>query len=111
MQIEAIFMENNLYEGIKNSVFNLKDYLSYFTCFGQICCVHFELKAAKGFASLALKLISLDNMLDDAYGASAYFLMGEVLLELEKFEEGKRHFEPALLLFSFNCSGLNIPMS
>ena len=98
IQIEAIFKENDLSEGIKNSIFNLKDYPSYFSCFGQICCVHFDLKAAKRFASLALKLISHDGMLDEAYAASTYSLMGQVLFEMGKFEEGKRHFERSLAL-------------
>ena len=98
MQVEAIFKENDLSKGIKNSIFNLKDYPSYFSCFGQICCVHFDLKAAKRFASLALKLISHDSMVDDAYAASAHSLMGEVLIRMSMLEEGKRHFERSLSL-------------
>ncbi|XP_044175406.1 uncharacterized protein LOC122958552 [Acropora millepora] len=98
MQIEADFKENDLSEAIKNSIFKLKDYPSYFSCLGQICCAYFDLKAAKRFASLALKLISHDSILDEAYAASAYSLMGEVLLKMGKFEEGKRHFERSLAL-------------
>ena len=96
-QIKAIFKENGLSKAIKNSIFNLKDYLSYFTCFGQIC-IHFDLKAAERFASLSLKLISDDSMHDDAYAASAYSLMGQVRSEMGNFEEGKRHFERFLAL-------------
>ena len=98
MQIEAIFKENDLSEAIKNSVFNLKDYPGDFKCFGQICCVHFDLETAKRFASLALKLISHDSMPDYAYPASVHSLMGGVLSKMGKFEEGKRHFERALAL-------------
>ncbi|XP_015747367.1 PREDICTED: uncharacterized protein LOC107327129 [Acropora digitifera] len=58
-QVEAIFKENDSSEAIKNKIFNLKDYSSYFIAFGQISCVHFDLKAAKRFASLALKLIAI----------------------------------------------------
>ena len=46
-QVKAIFNENDSS--------NLKDYRDYFLHFAQICCVHFDLKAAKRFASLALK--------------------------------------------------------
>ncbi|XP_044174628.1 uncharacterized protein LOC114967919 [Acropora millepora] len=98
IQIEAIFKENDLSEAIKNSIFKLKDYPSYFSCFGEICCSHFDLKAAKRFASLALKLISHDTMLDDLYAASAHSLMGEVLFKMGKFEEGKRHFKRSLAI-------------
>ena len=98
MQIEAIFKENDLSEVIKNSTLNFKDYPSYFSCFGQICCAHFDLKAAQNFASLTLKLISHDSMLDDKYTARAYSLMGHVFSEMGKFEEGKRHFERSIAL-------------
>ena len=98
MQIKTIFKENDLSEAIKNCTLNSKDYPSYFTCFGQICCTHFDLEAAKNFASLALKLISHDSMLDDKYAASAYSLRGQVFFEMGKFEEGKRHFERSIAL-------------
>ena len=98
MQIEAIFKENDLSEAIKNCALNLKDYPSYFSCFGQICCAYFDLKAAQNFASLALKLISHDNMLDDKYAAGAYSLMGQVFVEMGKFEEGKCHLERSIAL-------------
>ena len=98
MQIEAIFKENNLSEVIKNSIFDLKDYQSYFISFGEVCCVHFDLKAAKRFASLALKLISHGSMPDGAYAARACFLMGEVLFSMGKSEEGQRHLERSLAL-------------
>ena len=97
-QVEACFTENDLFEFIKNKIFNLKDYSSSFTAFGEICCVHFDLKAAKCFASLALKLVSHDSMLDEAYAAGAHSLMGQVLLQMGTFEEGKRHFERSLAL-------------
>ena len=89
--IETIFKENDLSEVIKNKIFNFKDYVSYFIVFGQICYVHFDLKAAKRFASLALKLISQDSMLDHVYAASAHSLMAQVLCE-----EGKLHFKLSL---------------
>ena len=97
-QVEACFKENDLFEAIKNTIFNLKHYSSYFIAFGQICCVHFDLKAAKRFASLALELVSHDSMLDHAYAAGAHSLMGQVLLEMGTFEEGKRQFERSLAL-------------
>ena len=97
-KVEAIFKENDLFEAIKNKVFNLKDYSSYFIVFGDICRVHFDLKAAKRFASLALKLISHDSTLNHTYPASAHSLMGQVLLHMGTFEEGKRHFERSLTL-------------
>ena len=97
-QVEAIFKENDLSQATKNKIFSLEDYSSYFIAFGQICCVHFDLKSAKRFASLALKLISHESMLDHAYGASAHSLMGQVLLQMGKFEEGKRHFKRSLAL-------------
>ena len=98
IQIEAIFKENDLSEAIKNSIFKLKDYPNYLSCFGGICCSHFDLKAAKRFASLALKLISHDTVLYDSYAASALSLMGEVLFKMGKFEEGKRHFKRSLAI-------------
>ena len=98
MQIEAIFKENDLSEVIKNSTFNLKDYPSYFISFGRICRVHLDLKAARRFAGLALKLISQDSMPDEIYEARANFLMGQVLFEMGKFEDGKRHLERCLAL-------------
>ena len=96
-QVEAIFKENDSSEAIKNKIFNLKDYPDFLR-FAQICCVHFDLKAAKRFASLALKLISRDSMLDHSYAASAHSLMGQVLFQMGTFEEGKRHFERSLAL-------------
>ena len=90
---EACFKENDLFEAIKNEIFNLKD---SFIAFGEICCVHFDLKAAKRFASLALKLVSHDGILDFSYAASADSLMGHVLLQMGLFEEGKGHFERSL---------------
>ena len=97
-QVEAIFKENDSSEAIKNKIFNLKDYPDYFRRFAQICCVHFDLKAAKRFACLALKLMSCDSMLDHSYAASTHSLMGEVLCEMGTFEEGQRHFERCLAL-------------
>ncbi|KAK2566129.1 hypothetical protein P5673_009574, partial [Acropora cervicornis] len=70
IQIKAIFNENDLSKAFKNGIFTLKDSASYFRRFGQICSVHFDLKSAKRFASLALKLISHDSMLLDAYAAA-----------------------------------------
>ena len=95
-QLEASFKENDLFEGIKNKTFNLKNYSTYFIAFGEICCVHFDLKAAKHFASLALKLVSHDSMLDHAHAAWAHSLMGQVLLKMGTFDEGKAHFEFSL---------------
>ena len=76
----------------------MKDYSSYFIAFGVICLVHFHLKAAKRFASLALKLVFHDRTLGHSYEASAHSLMGRVLLQMGTFEEGKRHFERSLAL-------------
>ena len=95
-KVKAIFKENDSSEAIKNKIFNLKDYSSYFIAFGEISCVHFDLKAAKHFASLALKLISRDSMLDHSNLASAQSLMGDVLFQMGTFEEGKRHFQRSL---------------
>ena len=95
-EVEACFKETDLFEAIKNKISNLKDYSSYFIAFGEICCVHFDLEAAKRFASLALKLVSHDSMFDHAYAVGAHSLMGKVLLEMGTFEEGKRHFEHSL---------------
>ena len=95
-QVEACFKENDSSKAITNKIFNLKDYSSYFIVFGQICCVHFDLKAAKRFATLALKFIYDESMLNHAYGASAHSLMGQVLLHMGTFEEGKHHFERSL---------------
>ncbi|XP_044175305.1 uncharacterized protein LOC122958453 [Acropora millepora] len=97
-KVEAIFKENDSSEAIKNKIFNLKDYSSYFIAFGNIACVHFDLKAAKHFASLALKLISRDSMLDHSYAASAHSLMGKVLSQMGTFEKGKHHFKHSLAL-------------
>ena len=97
-QVKAILKENDSSEAIKNKISNLKDYFTYFIAFGQISCVHFDLKAAKRFASLALKLISRDSMLDHSYAASAHSLMGQVFLQKGTFEEGKCHFERSLAL-------------
>ncbi|XP_067053047.1 uncharacterized protein [Acropora muricata] len=97
-QVETIFKENDSSEAIKNKIFNLKDYADYFRRFTEICCVHFDLKAAKRFASLALELIPRDSMLDHSYAASAHSLMGQVLCKMGTFEEGKRHFERSLAL-------------
>ncbi|XP_044174534.1 uncharacterized protein LOC114977338, partial [Acropora millepora] len=98
MQVEACFKETDLSQAIKNKIFNLKGYSSYFIEFGQICCVHFDLKAAKHFASLALKFVSHDSMLDHAYAADAHSLMGQVLLQMGTFQEARRHFERSLAL-------------
>ncbi|XP_015764046.1 PREDICTED: uncharacterized protein LOC107343038 [Acropora digitifera] len=97
-QVEACFKENDLFEAIKNKIFNLKGYSSCFIAFGQICCVHFALKAAKRFASLALKLVFHDSTLDHSYAASAHSLMGQTLRQMGTFEEGKRHLERSLAL-------------
>ena len=96
-QVEASFKEI-LSEAMKNKIFNLKDYSSYFIVFGQICCVHFDLKAAKRFASLALEFIYHESVPDHAFAASAYSLMGQVLLHMGTFQEGQRHFERSLAL-------------
>ncbi|XP_015767790.1 PREDICTED: uncharacterized protein LOC107346505 isoform X2 [Acropora digitifera] len=96
--VEAIFKENDLSEAIKNKIFNLKDYSSYFIAFGRICYEHFDLKAAERFASLALKLLDHDSMLDDKDAESANSLMGEVLFQMGTFKDGKRHFERSLAL-------------
>ena len=99
IQIKAIFNENDLSKAFKNGIFTLKDSASYFRRFGQICSVHFDLKSAKRFASLALKLISHDSMLLDAYAAAVtYSLMGQVLSKMGKFDEGKRHIERFIAL-------------
>ena len=99
IQIKAIFKENDLSKAFKNGIFTLKDSASYFRRFGQICSVHFDLKSAKRFASLALKLISHDSMLVDAYAAAiTYSLMGQVLSKMGKFDEGKRHIERFIAL-------------
>ena len=97
-QVEAIFKENDSSKAIKNKIFNSKDYPDYFGRFAQICCVHFDLKAAKRFASLALKLISHDSMLDLSYTANAHSLMGQILFRMGTFKEGKGHFECSLAL-------------
>ncbi|XP_044175411.1 uncharacterized protein LOC122958557 [Acropora millepora] len=97
-QVEASFKENDSSEAIKNRIFNLKDYPDYFSRFARICCVHFDLKAAKRFASLALELIPRDSMLHHSYAASAHSLMGKVLYQMGTFEEGKRHFKRSLSL-------------
>ena len=95
-QFEASFKENELFEAIKNKIFNLKDYSSSFLAFGEICCLHFDLKAAKRFASLALKLVSHDSMGDFSYAGSFHSLMGQVLFQMGLFEEAKSHFERSL---------------
>ena len=97
-QVEACFKENDLFEAIKNKIFNLKHYSKYFIAFGGICCVHFDLKAAKRFAGLALKLASHDSTLDHSYAAGAHSLMGQALLQMGTLEEGKHHFERSLAL-------------
>ena len=97
-QVEATFKENDLFEAMKNKIFNLKDYSSYFIVFGNICCVHFDVTAAKRFASLALKLISRDGMVNEVYAARAHSLMGQVLLHMKTLEDGKLHFERSLAL-------------
>ena len=97
-QVEASFEENDTSEAIKNKIFNSKDYSSYFMVFGEICCLHFSMKAAKRFASLALKLISHDSMLYNTYAADTHSLMGQVLFQMGTFDEGKRHFERSLAL-------------
>jgi len=97
-QVEASFKGNDLFEVIKNKIFTLKDYSTYFIAFGQICCEHFDLNAAKRFASLALKLISHDSMLHPAYAAAAHSLMGQILSRMGTFEEGKRHVQRSLAL-------------
>ena len=60
--------------------------------------MHFHLKAAQRFASLALKLVSHDSTLHHAYAVGAHSLMGEVLFQMGTFEEGKRHFGRSLAL-------------
>ncbi|XP_044174637.1 uncharacterized protein LOC114947485, partial [Acropora millepora] len=95
-QVEAIFIQDGSSKAIKNKIFNLKDYRDYFKHFAKICSEHFDLKAAKRFASLALKLISHDRTLDRLYAASTHSLMGEVLYKMGTFEEGKRYFERSL---------------
>ena len=97
-QVEAIFKENHLSEAIKNEAFNLKDYSSYCIVFGEICRVHFDLKAAKRFASLALKLISRDSMLDHSNAASAHSLMGKILRDQGDLKLAKEYCERALAI-------------
>ncbi|XP_015763057.1 PREDICTED: uncharacterized protein LOC107342117 [Acropora digitifera] len=97
-QVEASFKGNDLLEVIKNKIFTLKDYSTYFIAFGRICFEHFDLKAAKRFASLALKLIFHDSMLHPAYAAAAHSLMGQILSRMGTFEEGKRHVQRSLAL-------------
>ena len=96
-QVEATFKENDLSEAIKNNIFNLKDYSGYFIVFGQICCVHFYLKAAKRLASLALKLISHVTVVDHALSARAHSLKGQALFRMGKFERAKHHFDRSLV--------------
>ena len=94
-QVEAIFKENDSPEAFKNSMFSLKDYPNYFSCFSQICSVHLNLKLAERFASLALKLIYHgDSMPDDVHAAAiAHSIMGLVLSKMGRFDEGKHHIE------------------
>ena len=98
VQIEAIFRENDLSEAINNSIFNVKDYPGYFSCFGEICCVQFDFKAAERFVSLTTKLISHGVILCDEYAARVYSLTGKLLFMMGKLQEGKRHFERALAI-------------
>ena len=98
VQIEAIFRENDLSEAINNSIFNVKDNPGYFSCFGEICCVQFDFKAAERFVSLTTKLISHGVILYDEYAARVYALTGNLLFMMGKLQEGKRHFEGALAI-------------
>ncbi|KAK2566225.1 hypothetical protein P5673_009694 [Acropora cervicornis] len=101
-QVEACFKENGLFEAIKNKIFNLKHYSSYFIAFGEICCVYFDLEAAKRFASLALKLVSHDSMLDLLYAASADSLMGQAFsIHLKHQKAQKLSFSKLETLDSF----------
>ena len=97
-QVEAIFKENHLSEAIKNKTLNLKDYSSYFIAFGKICRVHFDLIAARRFASLALKLISHDSMLDHLNEPRAHSLMGQILRDQGDLKQAKEHCERALAI-------------
>ena len=97
-QVEAIFKENHLSDTINNKVFNLKVYSSCFIDFGEICYEHFHLKAAKRFASLALKLISHDSMLDHSNAASAHSLMGQILRDQGDLKQAKEYHERALAI-------------
>ena len=98
-KIEASFTENDLSEALKNRVLSLKDYPSYFSCFGQICSVHFDMRSAKSFASSALNVISHDSMPDDAYAETiAHSLLGLALSKVGRLFVRKRHIEYSIAL-------------
>ena len=96
MQIETIFKENDLSKAIKNSIFNLKDCPSYFSCLGQICWVQFDLKAARCFASLALtlRLQTLGPQHPDV--ATSYNNLATVLGYQGDLKQAKEYHERAL---------------
>ena len=96
MQIETIFKENDLSKVIKNSIFNLKDCPSYFSCLGQICWVQFDLKAARCFASLALtlRLQTLGPQHPDV--ATSYNKLATVLGGQGDLKQAKEYHERAL---------------
>ena len=98
MQIEAIFKENHLSEAIKNNTFNLKDYPSYFDCFGQICYVHFDLKAAKRHyeRALAILLQTLGPQHPDV--AASYNNVALVLSGQGDLKQAKEYHERALTI-------------
>ncbi|XP_044175402.1 uncharacterized protein LOC122958548 [Acropora millepora] len=94
-QVEACFKDNDLFEAVKNEIYCFKD-SRFFNVFAETCIVHFDLKAAKTFATLALKLVSHDSMRDHEYEADAHSLMGDVLLRMGEFEKAKHHFKRSL---------------
>ena len=98
MQIEAIFKENDLYEAIKNSTFKLKDYPNYFNSFGQICYVHFDLKAAKRHyeRALAIRLQTLGPQHPDV--ATSYNNVAIVLRDEGDLKQAKEYHERALAI-------------
>ena len=98
MQIEAIFRENDLSEAIKNNTFKLKDYPSYFNCFGQICCVHFDFKEAKRHyeRALAIGLQTLGPQHPDV--AAFYNNLANVLRDQGDLNQAKEYHERALAI-------------
>ena len=97
MQIEAIFKENDLSEAIKNSTFNF-NYPSNFNCFGQICCVHFDLKAGKRHyeRALAIRLQTLGPQHPNV--ASSYNNVAAVLCDEGDLKQAKEYHGRALAI-------------
>ena len=98
MQIEAIFNENDSPEAIKNSTFNLTEYPSYFNCFGEICYVHFDLKAAKRHyeRALAIRLQTFGPQHPDV--ADSYNNIANVLDDQGDLKQAKEYHERALAI-------------